>query len=129
MKLELNRLDDTYKRAGFGREIWLEIKKNYQINYSDLIIFYELENRRIAKCLEEIIGKEINKHKEKRVFLISAVKDTAINNVCGIYVRRDDYENLRFYYLITIFHSKVRFVSDKEPFGNLFALCKVCDCY
>ncbi len=112
-------MEDVYRKAESGREIWLKIKNKHQINYSDLIIFCELENSDINKFSNEIISNEIDERRLNRVFLISALKDTAIDNVCDVYISRDDYENLRLYYLITIFHSRVRFISDKEPFGNL----------
>ncbi len=111
-------MKNIFDKIEKGYSIWHEIKEKYQVDYTNLIIFCEIENKEIIKKTNKMIFEEREKQNSSPIFLISTL-ETEENNICNIHLNRDEYENLRLYYLSTVFHPLVRFISDKEPFGNL----------
>ena len=111
----MNKYKEVKKMAVAGYDVWHRLKTENNFIHTDFIIFYELDNVEIRKLLSEIIEEMIG----ERVFVVTTMNGVdfpAEKNIC---ITQEEYAGLKKFYEIGIFHPRIRFISEEEPFGNL----------
>lgn len=114
------RMLDAYKSDALaGRAIWKELEFQYQIKLSDMIIFWELEAQDLSIAQMQAEHNIIANIQNFKLYIISYLRDIFVPDAQMIYLEKQKYEQLRKFYLLTVFHPRVRFFTVKEPFGNM----------
>ncbi len=105
-------MDKTCDVAVKGRNVWLRIKREYEIDYKDLVIFCEYHDDQMLR----LVYDDIEKTNKNNVFIISYTDVIAADGVTIIRLNEREYESLRSYYILTVFSPNIRVITDREPF-------------
>lgn len=117
-----NKLLSITSKAAQGLKVWNEIKNKHQISHRDLIYFLELEDDLLCDITTNILKEYSYDFDDVKVYIIIKSDKQYMctaPNIEIIVLDQSCYFNLRTYCLVTNFNPLIRFISDKEPFGDL----------
>ena len=108
-------MQNIYMDVITGRSIWIGLREKYELVNDEMLIFVEIDESELIKKVNEILFEQVS----QKIYVITCMEKCSIQNAITIRLTDEDYQKLRLYYLVTVFHPRVRFITDREPFGNL----------